>query len=562
LEQRALLLVQAVVIVLAVSLIWLKPSFGDWLSRNAVALGVRWLAAVPRRAVAFVGVCGFLSSVLASVVRGVPVPYAGDELGYLLAADTFAQGRVTNPPPPQWQHFETLNTFFEPTYMSKFPPGQGLMLAVGQLIGGHPVVGVWLSMGLLCAAITWMLWAGVSPRWAVVGGLIAVFNLGFFSYWSASYWGGAVAGIGGSLLLGAILRFMAKPSDEKPLPQRGVAFLLGLGIVVLLISRPYEGLGYVVCCLLAVVLFWRKNSTSTPQNVRRIFVSALAALMVAAMGMGAYNARVTGEWKRLPYAVYEEQYGVAPVFLFQSPHPVPEYRHESFRTLYLGRDLQWYQAQQDPEGLLRMSVLKLRVSVGFFWGEAFLVPLLAFVLMVRRFPLGRGILLVLGGVLAASLLGVFWSPHYIAPLTGILILLPTWGLSALWHWKLQDKPIGRAIVCGVMASVLCIPAFSRSRILETPPDWRLKRAEVVRQLERQAGRDLVLVSYSERHNSHDEWVFNRADIPNADIVWARSMTKADNDALIAAYPNRMIWLLEPDAEPPKLTLYTELSPEK
>src|SRR5215813_4877185 len=68
----------------------------------------------------------------------IPVPSAPDDFANVLAANTFAMGRWTNPTPPMWIHFETIYEFMQPTYMSLYPPGQGAMLAVGKLLFGHP----------------------------------------------------------------------------------------------------------------------------------------------------------------------------------------------------------------------------------------------------------------------------------------------------------------------------------------------------------------------------------------------------------------------------------------
>jgi hypothetical protein len=103
-----------------------------------------------------------------------------------------------------WVFFEGSHAIHQPTYMSKYPPAQGVLLAAGQVMGGHPIWGVWMSMGLMCAAICWMLYAWVPPCWAVLGGFWAVINplLGITGYWAQSYWGGAVAATGWGAGLG------------------------------------------------------------------------------------------------------------------------------------------------------------------------------------------------------------------------------------------------------------------------------------------------------------------------------------------------------------------------
>src|SRR5258708_7076127 len=106
---------------------------------------------------------------------------------YLLAAETFAEGRLTNPTPAMWTHFETFHELMEPTYMSVYPPGQGAALALGRVLFGHPWWSVWLTLGLMCAALTWMLYEWLPAAWALLGGVLAVLQFRIAHYWMNSY---------------------------------------------------------------------------------------------------------------------------------------------------------------------------------------------------------------------------------------------------------------------------------------------------------------------------------------------------------------------------------------
>jgi hypothetical protein len=74
-------------------------------------------------------------------------------------------------------------------------------------------------------------------------------------------------------------------------------------------------------------------------------------------------------------------------------------------------------------------------------------------------------------------------------------------------------------------------------------------------LESTEGNDLVIVTYGPKHDMHDEWVYNGADLANASILWARNMGRDKNSELADYYHDRKIWRLYADETPPRLEPY-------
>jgi hypothetical protein len=559
-----LLLIELCLTALVVPLAWVAPRLGESWLRAAERLLQRLAA---RRGLAVLTILALALGARLAVLRVEPIPQPGvhDEFSYLLMADTLAHGRLTNPPHPMWVHFETFHVNLLPTYCSKYFPAQGLFLALGQVGFHHPFWGVWLSTGLMCAAICWALQGWMPPGWAFLGGVLAILRLGIFSYWANSYWGGSVAAFGGALVLGAL------PRIKRKLRVRDVV-LLGIGLAILANSRPYEGLIYCLPILIALSA-WLLRQKERPLSVllRRAVLPLGIVLALSCGAMGYYFWKTTGSPLRIPYAVNSARYDAAPFFPWQKVKSIPTYDHVVMERFYLGYAMdQYILARKTPwlAILKRMLVFWL-----FFVGAAFTLPfivvswLLPYGISLNGFGIKVRLLLLINMISFGSLLiPTYFNLHYAAPMICAWYALLMFCLRRLWIWDHRRRQKGRFLVRGIVfvcVAMGVLRTLSTSSLGSDDPfasvgslsTVGILRAQVVKGLKEQVGQHLVIVRYSANHNSLGECVYNNADIDSSAVVWARDMGEAKNLELIRYFKERKIWLLEPDLLPPRLSVY-------
>jgi hypothetical protein len=490
--------------------------------------------------VLFFAVLGFRLLLLPALP--VPIPGIHDEFSYLLMSDTFAHGRLTNPTHPMWVSFETMHVNWNPTYSSMYPPAQGLVLAIGQLLG-HPWIGVLVSNAVMCALIVWMLQAWIPPRWAFLGGVIAALQLSFATYWINSYWGGAVAAAGGTLVLGGLgrIRRTARLRD---------ALILVLGVAILANSRPYEG--FMFCIPSAVYLLWWMSGRIETRielqaRIRRILLPLLGSMLLLGIFMAYYNWRLTANPLLLPHVLNTETHVTAPMFLWQHAKPPLQFRNAQFEKFYNIWERTYYRTTWEDAGRVTLEKLDL-LGYLFFWrAELLLLPFVPFLFRDRKMRLPLATLLL---VTLSVFLVVWGEPHYAAPLVGVLALLVVQTMRHLNTMEVKSRRLG-AMVVRVIVVILLVQTAGRALNhecdqLERSCQGIAERAGIANQLRNIPGEHLVMVRYNKFHNSHYEWVYNGAEIDSAKILWARDIDPLQNEKLFAYFKDRQIWLVEPD----------------
>jgi hypothetical protein len=536
----------------------------------------------------------------------VPQPQIQEEFSYLLGADTFAHGRLANPTDPMAVFFDNIQLIQTPHYASARPPGQAVFLCLGQVLFGMPWLGVCLSVGLMCGALYWMLRAWTRPAWALLTAVIFAIRFGVFTYWTNSYWGGSVIALGSALVVGALPRSLSRHRMRD-------AVWFGAGCCLLASTRPFEGLALVLPAAIVLLAWWIKSEDWRERRFRLVrTLLPISGMLFAFFAWLAYdNFASTGHAAVSAYQLWRQQQSVVPSFLWQPLRKtVPIYyslQTRQFNTVW--EMSYWNHLQQNvARGILRVAERPIQflqiflrpllllpfvvpllirrdrqpvagrpimtdglfVAVGLLailLGHSFPVTLIwyawaAWLLAHARLKPGLRVVMVmlLCGAFC-SLLTTFHMPTYEAPFVAPAFVLVAVGMRSLATWR-RRAGTGRAMVvnlslgCGLLFLVYTLLAVFHFHVDgESPFNWssyenRLEaRAVAQRFLEQQPGKELAIVRYGPGHDVLYEWVWNLAEIDQQKVIWARELKPAWNVQLLRHYPDRRVWLIEPDAAP-------------
>ncbi|MGA3204856.1 MAG: hypothetical protein ABSF12_20375 [Bryobacteraceae bacterium] len=487
---------------------------------------------------------GFVALRVALVpLLAVPVPLIPDESSHLLLADTLLDGRMANPVHPFWPHFESIHILMRPHYVSVYFPGQAVWLAAGRLVAGSAWAGVLAECAAFLLALYWMLEGWMPARWALFGVLLAGLRFAIGSYWVNAYHGGFLTAIGGALVAGAFARLSKRASVAQGL-------VLGAGLGILASTRPLEGALYSIPFVAVLAWEFRRNAIA--------LLAAALPVVLCAGALGVYFSHITGSPLVTPYQINQKTYGWPMTLAFVKPPEVEQHNVEFAH--YYEMEMTEHQRVDGPVHFLQFLTFRMQEDWRFFLGPALTVPLIMLGRVWRR---RRMLLIGAGGGLFAALIETSGSPHYVAPVTAVIVAVVVeccrhLRASRVYVVKLLPVMMVVVLTLRIGAQSLGLPYTSKhnfqSWCCRVEPNHN--QARIAAQLAGIPGRHLVFVRTKTDADNELQWIYNDADIDRSRIVWARDLGPERNAALVKYFAGRDVWMVDPNLEPASCVSYS------
>jgi hypothetical protein len=258
----------------------------------------------------------------------------------------------------------------------------------------------------------------------------------------------------------------------------------------------------------------------------------------------------------MTYQVNRSQYSAAPYFIWQKIRAEPVYQHPVMRDYYRD-EAREFQRNLTLPGYLQRGTQKIMEWWRFYLGPLLTVPLLALPWIIRQRKM-RLPVAICAAMIAAFAVQTWTLPHYFSPAAGALYILLTQGLRHMYGRRgiARDAVLAIPILACAMIVIRVVATATHTQIEPAWPRGNLERAAILYQLRAMADEQLVIVRYGPDHDLNREWVWNRASIDSAKVIWARDMGDAKNQELLQYFKSRRAWRLDADDPSPKLQPYT------
>jgi hypothetical protein len=237
-----------------------------------------------------------------SVHKGVPeVP---DEMGYLHQARTFADGHLVAPSPPAPEfHYVSWGVHDDGQWYAVFPPGYGVLLAIGELVGAPGMVNPMLSA--LLALVIWLLAREMFGGDGAAARLAALLHVGsWFRLMNAgSYMAHPTAALFAALAVLGLWRGVVR-RDGGP---RAGWWAAGGGVALAYLGATRQLDAVIIAVSIAPAIVWAiargwvAPSADVPSAtrgwvapLRRLAISVACAVPIAGAYL-AYNHALTGD---------------------------------------------------------------------------------------------------------------------------------------------------------------------------------------------------------------------------------------------------------------------------
>ena len=154
---------------------------------------------------------------------------------------------------------------------------------------------------------------------------------------------------------------------------------------------------------------------------------------------------------------------------------------------------------------------------------------------------------------------IWFHFHYLGPLVAFFIVLIVYGFRILYCLRIGELFIGKGLVIFYFVFIVYFgfiqmehpssqsiwkssDSMMNLRVTRSY-EWYKQRQEIIDYLNSIGGKHLVVVMYGPMHSVYNEWVYNRADIDKASVVWARDLGDKSNQELFKYFKGRTVWFL-------------------